>query len=142
MTNLRNIKTALSTLCLSLLLLTGCSKDDETETLPPEQPQQEQKEEPETPEEPAPQEEPVLMREAHFTDTIVYDRSPLLTNFNFEYPSLDPYGKPVMLSGTITIGPLVKLGKLSTGIVLYNHSTMPTSALRGASSTCLNICNC
>lgn len=124
MTNLRNIKTTLSTLCLSLLLLTGCSKDDETETLPPEQPQQEQKEEPGTPEEPAPQEEPVVMREAHFTDTIVYDRSPLLTNFNFEYPSLDPYGKPVMLSGTITIGPLVKLGKLSTGIVLYNHYTV------------------
>ena len=127
MTNPRNIKsTILSALCLWLLLLTGCSKDDETETLPPEPPQQEQEEEPEAPQEPAPEdeEEPVVMREAHFTDTIVYDRSPLLTNFNFEYPSVDPYGKPVMLSGTITIGPLVKLGKLSTGIVLYNHYTV------------------
>ena len=125
MTNSRGSRaTILSTLCLCLLMLTGCSKDDEAETLPPEPPQQEQKEEPETPQDPIPEEEPVVLGEAHFTDTIVYDRSPLLTNFNFEYPSVDPYGKPVMLSGTITIGPLVKLGKLSTGIVLYNHYTV------------------
>ena len=47
-----------------------------------------------------------------------------LTNYNFVYPSTDPYGHPVMLSGTITMGPEVTKTVKARGIVLYNRYTI------------------
>jgi hypothetical protein len=44
-----------------------------------------------------------------------------LTNYNFVYPSKDPYGNTVMLSGTITMGPEVTKNTVARGLVLYNH---------------------
>lgn len=47
-----------------------------------------------------------------------------LTNYNFVYPSTDPYGHAVMLSGTITMGPEVTKNRPARGLVLYNHYTI------------------
>ena len=46
------------------------------------------------------------------------------TNYNFVYPSTDPYGHTVMLSGTITMGPEVTTDSPARGLVLYNHYTI------------------
>ena len=47
-------------------------------------------------------EEESVQVKARVYETIHYDRDHT-TAYNFEYPSVDPYGKPVMLSGTITV---------------------------------------
>ncbi|MBQ7441477.1 MAG: hypothetical protein IJV52_08225, partial [Prevotella sp.] len=60
--------------------LTSCSNDD---NLPDEE-----------------KEEEAVQVKARVYETIRYD-SGKTTAYNFEYPSVDPYGKPVMLSGTI-----------------------------------------
>ena len=61
---------------------------------------------------------------AYITDTVVYALSPSLVNYNFVYPSTDPFGEPVMLSGTITVNSRTLTDKKADGIVLYNHYTV------------------
>lgn len=47
------------------------------------------------------------------------------TIYNIEYPSTDPFGNPVMLSGSIIVGDEVNsFRKSARGIVLYNHFTV------------------
>lgn len=68
-------------------------------------------------------EEPELPA-ASFTDTIRYDKENA-TAYNIEYPSLDPYGNPATLSGTIVIGDEIESDKRhARGMVLYNHFTV------------------
>ena len=61
---------------------------------------------------------------AYITDTLVYTRYPSLTNYNFVYPSTDPFGNEVMLSGTITVNRRVLSDKRGDGLMLYNHYTV------------------
>lgn len=60
---------------------------------------------------------------ARITETIRYEDSNC-TAYNFEYPSTDPFGKPVTLSGTIVIGDEVTTEKPARGLFLYNHLTI------------------
>lgn len=71
-------------------------------------------------------------------DEIIVDRDPPVVNvtskthndaakatiYNIEYSSLDPYGNPAMLSGTIIFGDEVLNDKHAAGMVLYNHFTV------------------
>lgn len=61
--------------------------------------------------------------EAYIVDTIYYETNNM-TAYNFVYPSKDPYGKEIMLSGTITFGEAVKPDVPAAGIILYNHFTV------------------
>lgn len=61
---------------------------------------------------------------AAITDSVNYSNYPLLKNLNFVYPSKDPFGKPVMLSGTITMSRELLPGKKAQGFILYNHYTV------------------
>ncbi|MBQ6068245.1 MAG: hypothetical protein IJK84_01975 [Bacteroidales bacterium] len=61
--------------------------------------------------------------EAYITDSVRY-AADHMTVYNFAYPSTDPYGNPVMLSGTITLGDSVTRGRPAKGLVLYNHFTI------------------
>jgi pimeloyl-ACP methyl ester carboxylesterase len=46
-------------------------------------------------------------------------------NYVFNYPSIDPYGKPCTLSGTITVNKaLLSENKPFNGILLFNHFTI------------------
>jgi hypothetical protein len=66
---------------------------------------------------------PYAITEAHITDSTYYaDKS--FTAYNFVYPSKDPYGNDVMLSGTITLGDAVKNNAYAKGLLLYNHYTV------------------
>ena len=48
-----------------------------------------------------------------------------MTAYNIEYPSKDPFGNPVTLSGAITVGDEIKDGKEpAVGVVLVNHFTV------------------
>lgn len=47
-----------------------------------------------------------------------------MTVYNIVYPSTDPYGNPIMLSGTITFGNSVKSDKQAQGLLIYNHFTV------------------
>jgi len=60
---------------------------------------------------------------ARITDTIRYEKQKA-TVYNIEYPSADPYGYPVMLSGAIVVGDEVMEGRDARGMVLYNHYTV------------------
>ena len=61
---------------------------------------------------------------ARITATKYYPEDKM-TAYNIEYPSLDPYGKPVTLSGAITVGDEIKDGKApAVGVVLVNHFTV------------------
>lgn len=57
------------------------------------------------------------------TETQYYEEFHM-TAYNFTYPSTDPFGDPVILSGTITIGDEVEEEKSAAGLVLYNHFTV------------------
>lgn len=46
------------------------------------------------------------------------------TVWNIEYPSSDPFGNPVTLSGSIIIGDEVEAEKSARGMALYNHFTV------------------
>ena len=59
--------------------------------------------------------------DAYIIGTAQYPKYRYLTNYNFLYPSKDPYGNIVMLSGTISMGPEVTKGKPARGLMLYNH---------------------
>ena len=82
--------------------LTSCSNDD----LPEEENEKES-----------------VREKARVYETIRYD-SDHTTAYNFEYPSTDPVGKPVMLSGTITVGDEVDETHPARGLLLYNHFTI------------------
>lgn len=61
---------------------------------------------------------------AKVTATKYYPKDKM-TAYNIEYPSTDPYGKPVTLSGAITVGDEIKDGKApAVGVVLVNHFTV------------------
>ena len=60
---------------------------------------------------------------ARITDTVRYDDAKC-TAYNFEYPSRDPYGKPVTLSGAIVIGDEITPEQPARGLFLYNHITI------------------
>ncbi len=60
---------------------------------------------------------------ARITETIRYEESNC-TAYNFEYPSLDPFGSPVTLSGAIVIGDEITTEKPARGLFLYNHFTI------------------
>lgn len=59
---------------------------------------------------------------ARITDTIRYEDDKC-TAYNIEYPSRDPYGDPVTLSGAIVIGDEITTETPAKGIFLYNHFT-------------------
>ena len=75
-----------------------------------------------------PSSEPVVEPEsqvpaARITETIRKEEAKA-TVYNFEYPSVDPYGNPVTLSGSIVVGDEVEADKQAAGMVLYNHFTV------------------
>ena len=72
-----------------------------------------------------PAEEPVIkLPEARITETIRMDDKKA-TVYNIEYPSVDPFGKPVTLSGSIIVGDEVDDNNMKAeGLVLYNHFTV------------------
>ena len=61
---------------------------------------------------------------AKITGTKYYPEDKM-TAYNIEYPSTDPFGNPVTLSGAITVGDEIKDGKApAVGVVLVNHFTV------------------
>jgi len=60
---------------------------------------------------------------ARITETIRKEEAKA-TVYNFEYPSIDPYGKAVTLSGSIIVGDEVEAEKHAAGMLLYNHFTV------------------
>ena len=59
------------------------------------------------------------------TDSIPVELFPDYMNYVFNYPSVDPYGNPCTLSGTITLDKsMIKDDKPFNGIMLYNHFTI------------------
>ncbi len=88
-------------LCAALVMMTSCSEEE-----PPV----------ETPHD-------LAMSEAYILDSTVYaDQG--MTAYNFAYPSVDPDGHPIMLSGTITLGDDARRGTTAKGLLLYNHFTV------------------
>lgn len=63
---------------------------------------------------------------ARITETIRYDDDNC-TAYHFEYPSTDPYGKPVTLSGAIVVGDEITKEAPARGLFLYNHFTAYSS---------------
>ena len=62
---------------------------------------------------------------ACITDSIPVEIFPDLMNYVFNYPSVDPFGNPCTLSGTITVDKsLLKDNKPYNGILLFNHFTI------------------
>jgi len=62
---------------------------------------------------------------ACITDSIPVEIFPDYMNYVFNYPSVDPFGNPCTLSGTITVDKtLIKDNKPYHGILLYNHFTI------------------
>ena len=59
------------------------------------------------------------------TDSIPVAIFPDYMNYVFNYPSVDPFGNPCTLSGTITVDKsLIEDNKPYNGILLYNHFTI------------------
>ena len=59
------------------------------------------------------------------TDSIPVEIFPDYMNYVFNYPSVDPFGNPCTLSGTITVDKsLIEDNKPYNGILLYNHFTI------------------
>jgi hypothetical protein len=111
------ISCLLACLCLAL---TGCHQDETLTEQKEELPEPEPEPEPD----PEPEPEPDPKPQAQFTDTVCYASAPKLTNYNFVYPSTDPFGEPVMLSGTISVGAEITREKPARGFLLYNHYTV------------------
>ena len=61
--------------------------------------------------------------EAYITDSVRYASDHMMA-YNFVYPSTDPDGNPVMLSGTITLGDKIVRHQPAKGLALYNHFTV------------------
>ncbi len=64
-----------------------------------------------------------LVPEACITDSIRYEKE-MATVYNIEYPSVDPYGQVVTMSGAIVLGDEVRTDNHIKGTVLYNHFTV------------------
>ncbi len=63
--------------------------------------------------------------QACITDSIPVEIFPDYMNYVFNYPSVDPFGNPCTLSGTITVDKsLIKDDIPFNGILLYNHFTI------------------
>ena len=60
---------------------------------------------------------------AQITDTVHYATNHM-TAYNFTYLSVDPWGNPATLSGTITISDALTTADTAEGIMLYNHFTI------------------
>ena len=60
---------------------------------------------------------------ARITETIRKEEAKA-TIYNMEYPSIDPYGHPVTVSGSIVVGDEVKADMHARGMILYNHFTV------------------
>lgn len=92
--------------CIALILtifclsLSSCNKDEEPAS---------------TPEGP--------LSKAYITDS-THVANCQMKIYNFAYPSTDPYGQPVMLSGTITLHDTVGRHSPALGLLLYNHYTV------------------
>lgn len=69
----------------------------------------------------APRQNDLPMGTAYISDSTVTDN---MTVYNIVYPSIDPYGKPIMLSGTISFGRNVREDRHAKGILIYNHFTV------------------
>lgn len=66
----------------------------------------------------------IKLPDARITETIRKDEKKA-TVYNIEYPSVDPFGNPVTLSGSIIVGDEVDANnKKAEGTVLYNHFTV------------------
>ena len=62
---------------------------------------------------------------ACITDSIPVELFPDYMNYVFNYPSVDPFGNPCTLSGTITVDKsVIQDGEAYNGILLYNHFTV------------------
>lgn len=62
---------------------------------------------------------------ACITDSIPVEIFPDYMNYVFNYPSVDPFGNPCTLSGTITVDKsLIQDDKPFYGILLFNHFTI------------------
>ena len=62
---------------------------------------------------------------ACITDSIPVEIFPDYMNYVFNYPSVDPFGNPCTLSGTITVDKsLMEENKPYNGILLFNHFTI------------------
>lgn len=63
--------------------------------------------------------------DACITDCIPVELFPDYMNYVFNYPSVDPFGNPCTLSGTITVNKsMIRDEKPFNGILLYNHFTI------------------
>ena len=62
---------------------------------------------------------------ACITDSIPVEFFPDYMNYVFNYPSVDPFGNPCTLSGTITVDKsMIEEDKPFNGILLFNHFTI------------------
>ena len=62
---------------------------------------------------------------ACITDSIPVEIFPDYMNYVFNYPSVDPFGNPCTLSGTITVDKsMIEEDKPFNGILLFNHFTI------------------
>ena len=61
--------------------------------------------------------------DVYITDSVRY-AADHMTVYNFVYPSTDPDGNPVTLSGTITLGDSVTRHRPAKGLALYSHFTI------------------
>lgn len=112
------------------MMMTSCSKDDdptEKEQLIPNPDEDTGNDEPQEDDghgddDPQP-EEPDLETVARITETVRYEQAKA-TVYNIEYPSTDPFGQPVTLSGSIILGDEVMADHHARGAVLYNHYTV------------------
>lgn len=88
-------------ICIALVssLVSSCAKDEEPPTPATDLP----------------------MGAAYIADSTVRGN---MTVYNIVYPSVDPYGQPVMLSGTISFGEGVKEARHAEGMLIYNHFTI------------------
>jgi hypothetical protein len=92
--------------CIALILLStlafnACSKDEEPEAPTTDLP----------------------LTEAYITDS-AHVAAHGMKVYNFVYPSTDPYGDPIMLSGAITLDSSISRQAPARGMLLYNHFTV------------------
>lgn len=123
---------SLLTILICCLLLASCSQDDISDIVVPQQEEkdksQEKGEEAENDEGEDTSDEDEspesVLGSPYFTEELVWPAYPELTNKNFVYPTRDPFGKPIMLSATITMGREIGPDTPLRGFVLYNHYTI------------------
>lgn len=95
------ISKCIALILLSTLAFNACSKDEEPEAPATDLP----------------------LTEAYITDSS-HVAAHGMKVYNFVYPSTDPYGDPIMLSGTITLSDTIGRHTPARGLLLYNHFTV------------------